>query len=246
MRFLAAIVFILWLSAFGALAQTEVAIRAFEAGVIAAQSEQHDRALPHFERALEKSKFSTELPNEFLARINYNVGVCLYRLNRPAEAVGFLNAAVSQAKNKYPKASRALGMAHTRLGDWQAAEQSLAHVVRLDKRDAESWFDLAFVYLHENDLERAATAFERAIRYNSVDRAAAHNNLGVIAALIGDWQTAQTQFETALDKSNNGFALARRNLRICRSPGFATLVAKLEFTGNPNIHIIQTKQETEK
>ena len=246
MRFLAAIVFILWLFASETSAQTEVAIRAFEAGVIAAESEQHDRALPHFERALEKSKFSTELPNEFLARINYNVGVCLYRLNRPAEAVEFLNAAIRLAKNKYPKASRALGMAHTRLGDWQAAEQSLAHVVRLDKRDAESWFDLAFVHLHENDLERAANAFERAIRYNSVDRAAAHNNLGVIAALIGDWQTAEIRFETALAESNNNFAQARKNLRICRAPDFAAFVAKLEFTRNKNIQTIQIKQETEK
>ncbi len=244
MRFFAWSIFILCLFAFKIQAQTEIAIQAFEAGVIAAENKQHDRAVQHFERALEKSKFSTELPNEFLARINYNAGVCLYRLNRSSEAIEFLTRAVSQAENKYPKASRALAMAHAALGDWQAAEQWFAHVVRLDKRDAESWFDLAQIRLAQNDFSRAADGFQKAIRYKNVDRATAHNNLGVIAALAGDWATAEKQFETALAQSNGKLPEAIRNLNVCRAPDLTRdLIAKLRFVSEKNIN---NQKETKK
>lgn len=235
MRFLPAVILILALFAAQNYAQTEVVVQTFETGVVAAQSGRYEKALQSFRLALEKSKFSTELPDKFLARINYNVGVCHFRLNRPAESVAYFESALALANNKYPQAFHALGLAHVELENWRAAKEAFLSAVELNKSAGESWFDLALVYLKEKDFARAAVAFQKAVRFKSADSAAAHNNLGVIAAMNNDWARAEKEFETALARSNGMLREAERNLKICRLPDFhSDFVAKLELIEMPN------------
>ena len=173
-----------------AFAQAEIARQRFEQGLTNAGRGRYEQALKDFQDALEKYKFASDSSDEFAAKINYNVGVCLYRSGRAGDAVAFLESAIKLAKNRYAQAFHALGIIESELGNREAAKTAFTSAVRLDKRDGESWFDLAMVYLEENDLGAAVVAFQKAIRYGSVDAATAHNNLGVISAIGGDWLTA--------------------------------------------------------
>ena len=230
MRVLLPVILIFGLFSADTFAQPEATIQAFEAGVAAAQDGNYEKALANFEKALEKSKFSTDLPATFLGKINYNLGVCYYRTGRPELAVAYLEAALALTKNKYPKAFHALGMALTELKNWRAAKTAIQSAIESNRKDSESWFDLAMIYLAEKDLANATVAFQKAVQFKSADSATAHNNLGVIAALKGDWTAAEKEFETALELSRGRLAEAMRNLEFCRASIIDHhFVAKLEF-----------------
>ena len=221
------LIFVVNLDAF---AQAEIAHQRFEQGLTNAKQGRFEKALKDFQNALEKYKFSSESSDEFAAKINYNIGVCLYRSGRAGDAVAFLESAIKLAKNKYGQAFYALGIAWSELGNREAGRLALTSALSLDKRDGESWFDLAMVYLEENDLANAVVGFQKAIRYKSIDAATAHNNLGVISAMGGDWLEAEKQFKTALAMSGGKLPEAARNLELCRSQNFdREMVAKLEF-----------------
>jgi tetratricopeptide (TPR) repeat protein len=224
-------------------AQAEIAAQRFEQGLANAKRGHHEQALRDFQKALENYKLTSDLSDKFAAKINYNVGVCLYRTGRASEAVAFLKAAIELAKNKYGQAFHALGIVEGELGNPEAAKQAFTSAVRLNQRDGESWFDLAMIHLQEKDLTSAARAFQKAILYRSVDAAYAHNNLGVIAAIGSDWFTAEKQFEAALLMSGGKLAEAARNLNICRSQNISReMVAKLEFVNRENK---ENQKETE-
>lgn len=236
MRFILPVLLIVFLFNSDVLAQTEIAREQFEQGLTNAHQNRFEQALKDFQTALEKYKFADDLSDEFAAKINYNIGVCLYRSGRTRESVAYLQTAIKLAKNEYGRAFHALGVVESELGNRRAAKKSFASAVRRDKGDGESWFDLAFEYLREKDLTNAAAAFQKAILYRSVDAATAHNNLGVMAAISGDWQEAKKQFETALATSGGNLPEAKRNLEICRTQkNFSrALVAKLEFVNRKN------------
>ena len=164
-------------------------------------------------------------------QVNYNIGVCLYRLNRPNEAVGFVREAVRLGDRKYRNAYYLLGMTNIELQDWRVAENAFHAAIGLQKGDdGESWFDLGRVYLHEQNFTAAAEAFENAIRYKSVDLATAYNNIGVIAAMNDEWTKAEKLFEMALEASDGKLPEAENNLNFCRSQNLRKdLTAKLEF-----------------
>lgn len=213
-----------------AFAQAEIARQRFELGLTNANKGRYEQAVMDLLNALEKYKFASDFDDEFAAKINYNIGVCYYRSGRAREAVAFLEAAVKLSKNKNPKALHALGIIQSELGNRQAAKNSFALAVRLNKRDGESWFDLAMIYLEENDLRGATDCFQKAIRNRSIDAATAFNNLGVITAMNGDWLAAEKQFEKALTMSGGKLPEAMRNLNLCRSQNFSRdMAAKLEF-----------------
>ncbi len=230
MRFYFYVLLIVFLLVSTADAQTEIVRQKFEQGLAKARENRFEQALADFENALEKYKFASDFDERFAAKINYNIGVCLYRTERAAESVRYLEAAVKLARNKYPQAFHALGAAQSELGNFEQAKRALESAVRLDRNNGEHWFDLALAYLSENDLTRAADGFRKAIFYRSGDAATAHNNLGVIAAFSGDWVRAEKEFETALEMSGGKLVEAKRNLRICRTQNFSrAFAAKLEF-----------------
>ncbi len=213
---------------FGVSAQT-AARQSFENGMSAAQSGKYETALVDFKKSLAFSRNEGD-GNDFLARVHFNIGVSLYRLQRNEEAVAEYEEAIKLSKKSYEKAFYALGMAQSELKNWQAAERSFLEAIRLNRRNGESWFDLAFVYLARKNFDAARAAFQKSIDYKSVDASIGHNNLGVIFALNGDMPSAVKEFETALKKSGGKLVEAERNLQFCKTVG-QNLPAKLEFTG---------------
>jgi tetratricopeptide (TPR) repeat protein len=213
---------------FSVSAQTR-ARQTFENGIKSAQLGKYETALVDFKKSLSLADKETA-NGEFLAKIHFNVGVCFYRLNQNTEAVAEYEQAIKLSKSDYEKAFYALGMAQSELKNWQEAEKAFLEAIRLNRRNGEAWFDLAFVYLARENFDAAKRAFQKSIAYKSVDASIGHNNLGVIFALKGDLSSAIKEFETALKKSGGKLIEAERNLQFCKTVG-QNLPVKLEFTG---------------
>src|SRR5262249_30142583 len=142
-------------------------------------------------------------------------GVCRYQLGDMENAVKAFEAAV-RIQPKYNRAYYALGMASAQLQHWTAAEEAFMTALKINDRDAEAWFDLAYVFFAKDDLASARSAFEKSLKYKTVDSSIAHNNIGVLAALDGDLALAEAEFQKALLLTNNNFRVARDNLVACR------------------------------
>ncbi len=216
---------------FSVSAQSLGARQTFEKGINLANEEKFETALADFQKSLTIAE-TEDAAMDFRAKIHFNIGVCLYRLKQNEKAVGEFEEAIKLAKGDYEKAFYALGMAQAELKNWQKAETAFRGAIRINKRNGEAWFDLAFVYLAQKDYDSAKTAFQRSIELKSVAASVGHNNLGVILAIGGDLSGAVREFETALKKSNGNFAVAERNLQFCKSLGqnfSQNLTAKLEF-----------------
>ncbi len=222
--------FIIIVLAFSAFAQTPSVNRVFEAGNIAAREGRFDSAIEKYRATILNAETET-LDNIFLARIHFNIGVCLYHLKRTDEAVVEYTEAIKLSRREYQKAYYALGMAQKALGNRRKAAAAFRDALMLKNDDGEAWFDLGLIYLEEKDYDSAARAFENSVRFKTVNTADAHNNLGVIFALKNDWVAAEKSFETALaNKSVEAFG----NLRFCKyykqNLSVKDLLAKLEFS----------------
>jgi tetratricopeptide (TPR) repeat protein len=195
--------------------ETRLSVRFFDEGTRAAQSEQFEKAIESYQKALLQAK-NEETNRDLLVRIHSNIGVCLYQLKRQESAIAEFSEAVRLSKGKYQKAFYALGMANADLENRDAARAAFLQAVKLKKDDGEAWFDLALIFIADKDLTAAEKAFRKSIKYKSVAKAYAHNNLGVIFALQGDLAAAENEFVTALNESNGESVEARRNLQFCK------------------------------
>jgi Flp pilus assembly protein TadD len=215
-------------------AQSPTVINLFAEGTMQANAGRFDDALKNFKTVL----FMAE--NEYLgaayrAHVHYNIGVCYFRLNRFDPAIDHFKAALL-LKADYTRAHYALGMAEMRKRNSVAAVSSFNRVLKLDPKNGEAWFDLAFASLALNDFETAEKAFAKSIEFGSVDANLSHNNIGVILAFKGDLAGAEDEFETAIQLSNGRLTEARRNLEFCRSKhagNATTLIAREDFVFAP-------------
>lgn len=224
---------LLVMSAISASAQTPLVRQSFESGTRLAQSGQYETAITSYRQSLLFSK--VEKPgDEFLAKLHYNIGVCLYQLRDKAAAVEEFTEAVKLSRRKYHKTFYALGIAQSELKNLVEAENAFRAAIKLKKADGEAWFDLAFVYLKAENYQAAKDAFENAVKYNSVAIADAHNNIGVIFALREDFAAAEREFGNALKESAGSSVEARNNLLFCQSyrrNHSQNMLAKLVFSG---------------
>jgi tetratricopeptide (TPR) repeat protein len=216
-------------------AQSPLFSRAFHEGTKEAKAGNFGAALNNYRSA---AKVSDEtITAEMRSRLRFNIGVCLYRLDRADEAVSELKAAIS-LRGQYKDAEYVLGMAETKLGRWQDAEGNFLRALKLDPKDGEAWFDLGFVYLAKNDYSDSLLAFRNSVRFGSTDSAYAHNNIGVLLALQRDLDSAENEFNAALELSGGQNVEARHNLEFCsyvRRAGIQNLVAtQFRIAGRSN------------
>ena len=214
MRILSIIFSIVW-ATMSVSAQTPTFRQLFDEGTHKAQTGNYENAVEYYQKAVVLSP-NEKMEANFLARIHFNLGVCLFHLQRNDEAVEELTEAINLRQGKYQKAFYALGMAHGAMKNWQAGETAFRQAVALKNNDGEAWFDLALVLLEEKDFDAATAAFQNAVNYKSIGSADAHNNLGVIYALKNDFPAAEKEFKTALIKSNGKSIEAQNNLQFCK------------------------------
>lgn len=205
--------------------------QSFEEGTRAANNAEYEKALESYRKAILYTE-SEKTGADFLARIHFNIGVCLFHLKQNAAAVGEFNRSIVLSKRGYQKAFYVLGMAQAKLKNWRKAENAFREAIALKKDDGEAWFDLGLVLLEKKDFRAAEKAFQNSIRYKTIAAADAHNNIGVIQAMKGDFRAAEKEFEAALLESKGESVIARNNLEFCKSykQNFnGDLSAKLEF-----------------
>ncbi len=195
-------------------AQSPTVKISYDNGIVLAHERNYESALGEFKNALALSQ-GKSVSNDIMARIHFNAGVCLFQLHRHAEAAAAFEQAV-RYKPGYEKAYYALGMTGTEMRDWNAAGSAFFRAIRINGKNGETWFDLAFVYLAQNNLAAAREAFERSTKYKSIDSAIGHNNVGVILAMNGDLAKAEVEFKRAILESGGKLDEARNNLDFCR------------------------------
>jgi len=213
-------------------AQTPLVNQIFDEGTQTARAGNYENAIENYRKTILLAKVET-VTDDFLAKIHFNIGVCLYNLKQTAEAAEEFTEAIKLSRRSYQKAFYALGMAQSELKNWRKATDAFREAVNLKKKDGEAWFDLGLVLLEEKDFESAEKAFRNAIKFKSIGTADAHNNLGVIFALRHEFDSAESEFKTAWVVSNRKSILARNNLEFCKQLGRNSnrdLLAKLEFS----------------
>ena len=215
-------------------AQSEASRIFFKQGLQKAEIRDYETALSLFTRSL---KFAdSENFNEsrtFLSQIHYNLGVCYYQLNQQLKATEEFAIAIDLSNKKYQKAYYALGMAEAELKNWEKAQTAFYQSIRLNQQDGEAWFDLAMVFIAQKDYENAQKSFWQSVKYNSVSKSAGYNNIGVISALMGNFQSAEKEFKLALFESDGKLIVAESNLRFCRlytKSNGANLLSTLKFS----------------
>lgn len=225
--------FILVIFVWSLAAQTPNVRKAFDAGTQNAQSEKFEMAIEDYRRTLLLAGIE-KASKDFLARVHFNLGVCFYRLKQAEKAALEFKEAIKLSGGAYQKAFYALGMAEKDSGKLKKAENAFRRALKIEKSDAEAWFDIGMLYLQKRDFDAAFEAFKNAVRFESVAAADARNNLGVIFALRHEFDSAEKQFEIALAISDGKSNLARKNLQFCRDyrrkNQFENLTAVLEFS----------------
>jgi Flp pilus assembly protein TadD len=221
-QFLFGLIFIS-ISGFATFGQGKDFDTSFERGVTLANNGNFAEAFVEFRNA-ERLINGSKLTKKRLAQLHFNIGVCHFRMNKNAEAIGRFETAV-QVFPKYERAHYALGMAASELRDWQKAERAFHDALKVNKANGEAWFDLGFVYLAKGEMLKARSAFETSIELKTIDAATAHNNVGVIRALSGDRDFAERAFENAVRVSNGAYKIAAVNLAVIRKHRTETLVA---------------------
>jgi len=206
-------------------------MRSFNDGTISANAGEFEKALKSYRTALMIAE-NEQTGRAYLAKIHFNLGVCLYQQGRTARAVTELNAAINLRNGQYQKAFYVLGMAESQQNNWLSSRKAFLEAIKLNKADGEAWFDLGMVYLAQSDFGKAEKAFRNSIIYRSTDSALSHNNVGVILAMKGEFSIAEKEFEKALFLSAGRLIEAENNLKYCkaRSRNLPELLAKLEFS----------------
>jgi tetratricopeptide (TPR) repeat protein len=222
------VIFIVAGSAFGQSRQT---FELFENGMAASRSGDHQQALGKFEQTLVRGRHENA-GRKFLTKVHYNLGVSRFHLGQLEQAVVDFETAIFFTNNRYEKASYALGLTLSELGDYPKAERAFLDVLAVNKQNAEAWFDLAFIHLNRKEYDSAEAAFAKAIRFGTVDNAIGHNNLGVLLVIKGDLPAAERHFRKAITSSSGTFEGAVMNLERCRNiiNGREKLLAIADFT----------------
>lgn len=225
----------IYILAFSAFAQETIFVKqTYEAANSAAREKRYEQAIKQYRMTILRAE-TEHLKDALLAKIHFNIGVCLYHLKRTDEAVAEYAAAIKLSKRQYQRAFYALGMAQKDLRHWREAAAALRDALKIDRTDGEAWFDLAMIYLQAEEFTSAEKAFAKSIKHKSVNAPDAHNNLGVIAAFADDWATAEKKFETALLASEGRLTAAAKNLRFCKfykqNIKNKDWLAKLRFSG---------------
>jgi tetratricopeptide (TPR) repeat protein len=159
-----------------------------------------DRAVAHFQRALEWMAGSADVHN--------NLGIALMEKGQVAEAVTEFRQAI-QVEPGSAKAHRNLGDALATMGKRAEGLDHLRRAAELEPTEASHHYDLGSALLEAGKLDESIAEFRTALGLDpgSVE---AHNNLGIALGSRGNLDAAIAEFDAAL-KLNPDFADAQKN-----------------------------------
>ncbi|MCW8193492.1 tetratricopeptide repeat protein [Proteobacteria bacterium 005FR1] len=99
-----------------------------------------------------------------------------------------------------------LGYSRYLAGDWDGAAAALQNALRINGNYERAWRNLGLVYARQKKYDRALEALER-----TSDAAEAHNDVGFVAMLEGDYVRALSFFEKAMRLSPAFYVVASEN-----------------------------------
>ena len=134
---------------------TDNALAYNQFGVVVAQKEGPERALPYFREALRI--------NPGYGEAHFHLGVALARLGHLEEARDHLQAALALGGDD-PLAHRELALVLVDLGRPQGAEQHFRAALRGDPADAVVWHNFGLFLIHQDRWEEGLEALREAVR----------------------------------------------------------------------------------
>ena len=157
-------------------------------GVVFDQQGQFDKAIPHFEKALEI--------NPDYAEAHYNLGDVLAYQGQLEKAIPHLEEAIRINPNRADTHYN-LGSVFDRQGQLDEAVSHLEKAIELRSDYAEAHYNLGAVFAKQGQLDKAVSHLEKAIRLKP-GMAEAYNNLGGVFGQQGQFDKAVSSLEKAI------------------------------------------------
>ena len=180
----------------------------YSTGLLFLWAEDYEKALPYFEKAVEK--------NPRYADAHFEIGYCSHNLGRYQAAVEAYKQAI-RIKPDYAEAHSNLGLAYHNLGRYQEAVEAFKQAIRIKPNLAEAHLNLGVVYTRLGRYEEAVEASKQAIHIRP-DYAEAYNNLSAAYINLGRYEEAFQAYKQAIRIQPNyaeahfGLGLAYGNL----------------------------------
>ncbi len=217
MRYFLSMVLVSMVFAAAVNAQIDLAERHFKTAAEHVSMRDYENAILSYEKALQIAEASSGAGLKgFISKIDYNIGVCFYKLGDFPRAERYLSKAIIIDPAEDNKKYFALSLAQIELGKFSEAKKTLRIVLRNDKKHGEAWFEMGMIYLNESSLSKAKEAFLISAKIEGFRRSEAVNNVGVIMAMEGDLRLAEVAFEKAFLLSGKTLYAAKRNFEFCR------------------------------
>lgn len=148
--------------------------------------------------------------DDSLWRAHNALGILADRRQQYAAAVSHYSAAIS-AQPTVASVRNNRGYSKYLAGDLAAAKLDFLAALEIDPGYGRAWQNLGLVLAREQDYPKALEAMARAIPEH-----VAMNDIGYIAMLDGNYQTAQSLFESAVMSSPRHYQTAQDNLEELR------------------------------
>ncbi len=136
------------------------------------------------------------------------LGVIHDMKNRHSEAQAFFTRAL-QAGGQTALIENNLGYSFYLAGATRQAINHFSNATRIDSRYDKAWSNLALAFVRLGDYTQARFAFNKV-----VDKHLVANNLGYLAMLQGDYETANSELASAIQLAPNHYAMASENLSV--------------------------------
>lgn len=136
--------------------------------------------------------------------VNVFMGMAYSRSNDPSKAADSYNTALLYKESTTAWSN--LGLCLTKLGDNEGAENAYLDAIYLDENNAYALNNLAQLYIHKKDYEKALDYANRAFQANSQVFQAV-NALAICHAMLGNDEKYQMFYELAVKCGSNGAAL---------------------------------------
>jgi len=160
----------------------------YSTGLVFLWTEEYEKALPYFEKAVEK--------NPRYAEAYFGIGYCYHQLGRYTEEVEAYKQAI-RIKPDYAEAYCNLGVAYVKLGHYTEAISAYKQTIRIRPDDAGTHYNLGVVYTELGRYTEAVEAYKLAIRIQP-DFAPAYHNLGAAYHELGRITEAISAFKEAI------------------------------------------------
>ncbi len=156
-----------------------------------------------------RSAEAVNLYRDYLARfpdradVRVYLGSALLNLDQLQPALDEANRAIA-LDARYAKGYILAGRVSSAREQWDSAQRFFETAQRLDPRDLDAWYFSGRAFYVANRFERAADAFEQALRAGA-EQSRVYENLGLARDAMGQFDAAEKSLRKAVDLANGAW-----------------------------------------